>query len=452
MQWLRDALSLDVRSLVLLRVCIGLIVFIDVVRRSDTLDFYTDEGSYIQQPGDTQHRCLFHEIWFWKGTWHVQALLFALTGGAALCLSVGLCTPLANTVAWIGIVAIHGRNECVNDSSDKMLRNILFWCLVMPLGAVGSVDRARRLRLRASGTSPPPAGWPCATGWQHLSPGTAGLLLQIVCLYLAVCWQRRNSREWFGSFALAPFAGSSDPDVDFSAVYSMLGSPFAAKGFGKLLASSCPSLMWILAVAGDAAELLAPLLLITSTVASWRRMLPVCENRLFVPLFMLTPPRSFRQDRLETNIEKLKKGTFCSGCRPPRAAGGHQLRALPNGLWPHRWLHNGGVCSNTRMGVVVAARQWRHHCRCRGGWRAPTSAAVACRRQGDDPPACRSRRRRRRCRPGRDKEKDRRRSASRIRSGRGRSGGGVAPSNCAGFGAAYIRRDDDDDDDDDDER
>lgn len=293
MQWLRDALSLDVRSLVLLRVCIGLIVFIDVVRRSDTLDFYTDEGSYIQQPGDTQHRCLFHEIWFWKGTWHVQALLFALTGGAALCLSVGLCTPLANAVAWIGIVAIHGRNECVNDSSDKMLRNILFWCLVMPLGAVGSVDRARRLRLRASGTSPPPAGWPCATGWQHLSPGTAGLLLQIVCLYLAVCWQRRNSREWFGSFALAPFAGSSDPDVDFSAVYSMLGSPFAAKGFGKLLASSCPSLMWILTVAGDAAELLAPLLLITSTVASWRRMLPVCENRLFVPLFMLTPPDLF---------------------------------------------------------------------------------------------------------------------------------------------------------------
>ena len=65
--------------------------------------------------------------------------------------------------------------------------------------------------------------------WLQLSPGTVGLLLQVCCIYLAVCWQRRFSREWWGGLASPPYAGSSDPAVDFSAVYSMLGSPFAAK-------------------------------------------------------------------------------------------------------------------------------------------------------------------------------------------------------------------------------
>ena len=272
---LHGLLSLDVRSLVALRVCVGLVVFADVVRRMDTLEFYTDKGGHIQMPGDTQHRCLFHELWFWKGTWKLQAVLFALTALASLCMSAGFGTTLANAVAWVGIVAIHGRNECVNDSSDKMLRNVLFWCLVLPLGSVGSVDRARQLRLRTGGASPHPDGWACGSGWTLLSPGTIGLLLQVCCIYLAVCWQRRFSREWWGSLAYAPYAGSADPAVDFSAVYSMLGSPFAAKGFGKLLASSVPSMLWILTLFGDLTELLAPLLLLTSTVNSWRRTLPV---------------------------------------------------------------------------------------------------------------------------------------------------------------------------------
>ena len=203
LQALRGVGSLDVRSLVLLRVCIGLVVLIDVVRRADTLEFYTDEGSFIQPPGDTQHRCLFHRAWFYKGTWQLQGLLFALTALSSLCLAAGACTPLANAVSWVGIVAIHGRNECVNDSSDKMLRSVLFWCMVLPLGAAGSVDRARRLRLPLGGRGVPrhPPGWSCE-GPQHLSPATVGLLLQIACIYLAVCWQRRHSREWWGTLAV----------------------------------------------------------------------------------------------------------------------------------------------------------------------------------------------------------------------------------------------------------
>ena len=95
--------------------------------------------------------------------------------------------------------------------------------------------------------------------------------------------------------------------MDFTAVWSMVASPFAAKGFGKWLISSAPEgLCKLLTLFGDVtgaymytagepawaglrcaglsagwrgacarSELLSPLLLLTSTVHSWRRLLPV---------------------------------------------------------------------------------------------------------------------------------------------------------------------------------
>ena len=169
--WFGRVLSLDTRSLALFRVALGWVACIDIARRADTLDFYTDEGSFIQVPGDTQHRCphsdsafplasahvralggrcLFHQLWFYKGTWALQATLFALTAASSLCFSAGFLTPISGALTWVGMTALHGRNECVNDSSDKMMRNLLFWGCLLPLGAAGSVDEL--LRCSRAGT------------------------------------------------------------------------------------------------------------------------------------------------------------------------------------------------------------------------------------------------------------------------------------------------------------
>jgi hypothetical protein len=263
--WVRSVSTLDVRSLCLFRVCLGLVALRDVLVRTDTLDFYTDVGSFIQPAGDSQHRCLFHQLWFYRGSWQVQAVLFGLTAVSSLCLAIGLHTPLASIVTWLGMTSIHGRNECINDSSDKMLRNVLFWATLLPLGAHFSVDRHRQQRLRRQQHPPPACCWllpdtSTATPLPHhgharhsiASPGGAGLLLQVVCLYLAVCWRRRHSREWVGLLA-SGFGPVSDgqqllhgdaatpAEVDFSAVFLMLASPFAANPVAHRLALGWPA-------------------------------------------------------------------------------------------------------------------------------------------------------------------------------------------------------------------
>jgi hypothetical protein len=271
--------SLDIRSLALFRVVIGLVACIDVVRRADTLDFYTDVGSFIQPVGDTQHRCLFHQLWFYKGPWALQAVLFAATAATSLSLSVGFNTPIAAVLTWLGMTSIHGRNECINDSSDKMLRNVLFWAIVLPLGQTASVDARRQ---RADGRIA------LGSGRQRLvTPGTVGLLLQVVMIYVCVVWQRRHSREWMGSYAVPDGRGwrsgghthgqgVSDGMVDFSAVYLMLASPFASRPLGKYLASTMgPVLTRPLTAAGTLAETISPVLLCITSSRGWARMLPV---------------------------------------------------------------------------------------------------------------------------------------------------------------------------------
>ena len=58
-----------------------------------------------------------------------------------------------------------------------------------------------------------------------------------------VCGRKFGDTRW---------AGSSDPDVDFTAVWSMVASPFAAKGFGKWLISTAPEgLCKLLTLFGD---------------------------------------------------------------------------------------------------------------------------------------------------------------------------------------------------------
>ena len=285
--WLRGVCSVDVRAVALFRLCLGVVVCIDVLRRADTLDFYTDMGNPIQVPGDTQHRCVFHQIWFFKGTREVQALLLGMTFLCSASLAAGLWTPVASFLTWAGVTAIHGRNECINDSSDKMLRNVLFWAMMLPLGCVGSVDslRARPSQPLASVVYPRlrHASVPKVIS----SPGSVGILLQVCLIYFAVSWRRRVSNEWFGPWATQ----SGNSSVDFSAVYIMLGSPFAARPLGQQLAGlgstgGSASIDWVpidigvsicqwLAAAGIVTELVGPILLLMLPCSSRWRILPV---------------------------------------------------------------------------------------------------------------------------------------------------------------------------------
>ena len=158
----------DLRSLALLRVVLALLVLTDLaIRATDLYQHYADAGVLPRT-------VLVEEVlspWVFSlnlmnGEPSFQALLF---GVAALGMLVGYRTRLMIFVMWVLLLAIHLRNPLVNNSSSLLLRMLLFWGMLLPLGAYWSVDRARSALPRPSP--------------RFLSLATFGLFMQIAFVY-----------------------------------------------------------------------------------------------------------------------------------------------------------------------------------------------------------------------------------------------------------------------------
>ena len=233
--------ALDRRSLVALRIVVALCVLYDLIERADTLEFYTSgaPGSCIQPPQHTQHHAPPHLLWFYRGSIALQMTLFATAAAAAASLGCGPRPGASALLCWASLVGIQGRAECVNDGSDKLLRNVLLWCVVLPL------------------EEPPPSGG--AATMLVSSAATAGLTLQLAGMYAALLVQRWDAPGWW---------------AEQSAVHYALVSPFASTALGRR-AAALPGLTRCLTTAGLGAELLAPLLLLVSPASHPLRLLPV---------------------------------------------------------------------------------------------------------------------------------------------------------------------------------
>ena len=233
--------ALDRRSLVALRIVVALCVLYDLIERADTLEFYTSgaPGSCIQPPHHTPHHAPPHLLWFYRGSEALQMALFAAAAAAAVSLGCDRRPCASALLCWVSLVGIQGRAECVNDGSDKLLRNVLLWCVVLPLG------------------EPPPSG--STTTMLVSSAATAGLTLQLAGMYAALLVQRWGAPGWW---------------AEQSAVHYALVSPFASTALGRR-AAALPGLTRCLTTSGLGAELLAPLLLLVTPAAHPLRLLPV---------------------------------------------------------------------------------------------------------------------------------------------------------------------------------
>jgi hypothetical protein len=180
--WL-EVFAVDVRSLAALRVVLALTVLADLALRAPNLRVhYSDEGLLPRQV-----LLEYLDPWLWSvalsnGTPFFQGLLFTLAAAAAVGLLLGYRTRLMTVVVWLLMLSLHWRNPAIGYSADGLLRLLLFWSLFLPLGAVWSLDRRR-------GLSPEPASV------RVLSPATAGLLLQIACMYWFTALLK-TGREW----------------------------------------------------------------------------------------------------------------------------------------------------------------------------------------------------------------------------------------------------------------
>ncbi len=170
--WL-EGFSVDLKSLAMFRICFGIVLFIDVFYRLFYInDFYSDMGVLPREALISQFLSNWESsLLLISGRGEVIFVLMSIALIFIAMMTVGYRTRLATFFVWLFINSIHARAQIVLHGGDDLIRVLLFWCNFVPLNAEFSVDRYLN-----------PQGKPLSS--KLLSFGSAGLLLQLMAMYL----------------------------------------------------------------------------------------------------------------------------------------------------------------------------------------------------------------------------------------------------------------------------
>ncbi|MBX6420796.1 MAG: HTTM domain-containing protein [Nevskia sp.] len=180
---LDEVFGIDLRTLALFRVCVGTVLFIDMIRRfSDLRAFYTDQGvlprSWLAQL-EGPWRFSLHAAS--GGAWY-EALLLAVAVLAAFALMIGWRARLAAFVSWLLLASLCTRNPLILLGGDYLLTCLLFWAMFLPIGARFSVDAA---------LSQAPL-----ENTRHLSWASAALTLQVLSVWFFGALMKTGHQWW----------------------------------------------------------------------------------------------------------------------------------------------------------------------------------------------------------------------------------------------------------------
>ena len=183
---LRRAFALDLRSLAVFRIGLGILVAADALLRSrDVGLMFAPDGmfplailrEYFADPCAWSLATLVNAAW-----WGPAMLLLEATAG--LLLAVGCQTRLATIVAWVAVVSVLRRAAPATNAGDALLTCLLFWGMFLPLAAAWSWDGRQGSR----------RGRTC-------SAATVAVMLQIAVVYLAAGLSKWNEL-WLSGDAL----------------------------------------------------------------------------------------------------------------------------------------------------------------------------------------------------------------------------------------------------------
>jgi Vitamin K-dependent gamma-carboxylase len=164
--------ALDLRSLALFRISLGMCLFVDVFYRLFYInDFYSDFG-VLPRAAALEHFLgpWEYSVFLMTGKSELVFVLMALTLVAIAMMTVGYRTRLAAFVTWVLVTSLQTRTQIVLHGGDDLIRVLLFWCQFVPLGAAFSVDRYLNPSREPADRS-------------LLSFGGAGLMLQLIFMY-----------------------------------------------------------------------------------------------------------------------------------------------------------------------------------------------------------------------------------------------------------------------------
>jgi hypothetical protein len=164
--------ALDLRSLALFRIGLGLTVAVDAIwRLVDVEVFLTDSGMRPRGNDALAELLKGPSLYLLNGSIPFASALLAFAVLAGLALAVGFRTRIAAIACWVLVVSVQNRNPAVTSGADSVLAMMCLLACFLPLDARFSVDRAR------IGAENTPAGQLAST-W-----ATLALVVQLVIIY-----------------------------------------------------------------------------------------------------------------------------------------------------------------------------------------------------------------------------------------------------------------------------
>jgi Vitamin K-dependent gamma-carboxylase len=135
--------ELDLRSVALLRICVAILIIADLlIRFGDLESHYTDAGVVPRSLSILKLADGFWSIYSLADDPRVITFLFLLNGLMAIALLVGWRSRWVAFGCWVLLVSLHYRNGMIQHGGDTTLRLLLFWGILLPLGARYSIDSA----------------------------------------------------------------------------------------------------------------------------------------------------------------------------------------------------------------------------------------------------------------------------------------------------------------------
>lgn len=191
-----EIFTIDLRSLALVRIGAGALLFLDIISRlPDVRVFYGDGGVFPS--------ALLHTLWTGEWAWSLHLIaggpsylvyaLFILQGIAALSLLVGYRTRLATILSWLLLVSLHNANPFILQGGDFWLRATLFVGMFLPWSAAFSFDARTKT----------PESFRLFSGWSVAYLLQVGLFYFFAALY-------KSGAEWVSEGSAVYYALSID--------------------------------------------------------------------------------------------------------------------------------------------------------------------------------------------------------------------------------------------------
>jgi len=181
-----ELFTLDLRSLALLRIGLGIFIFIEILELIPYVKmFLSDSGVAPRSIIDLSNReFAYHwQLYFLHGGELWAYFLLGITLLSASFLIVGYYTKLATFLCWILLASLQQRNPHLVYGGHSLSLMLLFWSIFLPLGARFSLDRAIR-KLNFSSKD------------EIISVASIALYFQFIILYITAALYKFDFASW----------------------------------------------------------------------------------------------------------------------------------------------------------------------------------------------------------------------------------------------------------------